>query len=241
MMYIQPRTIVLLGPPGSGKGTQAARLSALLDIPAISTGEILRRECQSGSDLGRRVDAIIRSGRLVEDDQMNQIVSNRLRSPDCRGGCILDGFPRTAQQASFLDQLLSGLNMPEPTVFDFTVSADELISRLEKRRQCPACSQIYSMDTPFRGPLFCPTDGSLLIVRADDRPTAIRERLELYSLNISPLVRYYQERDYTRIAAGASPDVVASQVAERLGLAKVQDFAASARDSSKPASTPNFC
>src|SRR5262249_54279792 len=118
-MQAHAHVVILLGPPGSGKGTQSGRLSAALGIPAIAPGEILRSETQYGSELGHRVEALIARGELVDDSTMNALVSRRLRQPDCQRGCILDGYPRTVAQAKFLDQL----NVGSLKIFDFIVSA----------------------------------------------------------------------------------------------------------------------
>jgi adenylate kinase len=218
-MYQQPKALVFLGPPASGKGTQAARLSAALEIPAVSTGEILRRECQSASELGRRVQAVLRTGRLVDDATMIQIVENRLSRKDCKGGCILDGFPRTVEQADRLEGILQRLGMRRPAVFDFSVSADDLIARLERRRQCPTCGRIYSVEpTDAERARFCLNDGARLESRADDRPDAIEERFRAYEHNARDLVRFYQGAEYHRIAAGRPVDDVTEQLFESLGL-----------------------
>src|SRR6478752_6790605 len=128
-MQDHAHVVILLGPPGAGKGTQSARLSTALGIPAISTGEILRSECQSGSDLGREVETVLARGELVDDQIMNELVSRRLRESDCARGCILDGYPRTIAQARYLDHL----NFAVPRIFDFIVSARDVISRLGGR------------------------------------------------------------------------------------------------------------
>ena len=218
-MYQQPKVLIFLGPPGSGKGTQAARLSAALEIPAVSTGEILRRECQSGSELGKRVQAVLRSGALVQDDLMIEIVRTRLAKKDCRGGCILDGFPRTVDQARQLDGMLSKLGMRHPAIFDFSVSADELISRLQRRRHCPTCGRIYSVeksDSPRSN--YCRHAGAILETRSDDQAEVIEERFRVYERNVRELVRYYEGGDYHRVAAGLPMDYVTSQLFEALGL-----------------------
>jgi len=203
--------LILLGPPGSGKGTQSAKLSEVLSIPAISTGEILRRECQSGSDLGRTVQAIITAGQLVSDDLMNRVIVSRMLEEDCRTGCILDGYPRTVSQAHFLDDLLNGRGIPEPTVIDFAVSMKEIVARLSRRRQCSACGRIFT--APLGGdPVRCDFDGSILSQRPDDHPKAIRARLELYRQNARDLHRYYSRRDYHRIDAARSTDEVLDEV-----------------------------
>lgn len=221
-MYRHSKAIIFLGPPGAGKGTQALRLSAALEIPAISTGEILRRECQSGTELGRELDGVLRSGQLVSDDLMERVVERRLSKGDCKGGCILDGFPRTADQAAFLDLLLSRLRLRNPLIFDFEVSAAELIERLKRRRECPTCGRIYTTDSSLGDTrMLCRNDRSLLVSRADDQPEAIRERLRTYERNAAELVRYYRSREYHPIAAAYSPDQVTRQLFDVLGLSSL--------------------
>jgi adenylate kinase len=190
--------VILLGPPGAGKGTQSARLSGALGIPAISTGEILRSECQSGSALGREVEAVLARGELVDDPIMNELVARRLREPDCARGCILDGYPRTIAQARYLENL----NFAAPRVFDFIVSARDVISRLGGRKYCPACGQTFSASQ------VCSRDGFSLIQREDDKPAVIRERLRVYRRNMDKLVRFYRSKDYHPIHATRAPDMV---------------------------------
>ncbi len=219
-MYTPLRVIVLLGPPGSGKGTQAARLSSVLELPSISTGEMLRRESQSGSQLGKTLQAVLHSGSLLADEHMNELVQVRLGARDCQRGCILDGFPRTVNQARFLDRFLAGAANTAPAVLDFCVSGDELIYRLKRRRQCPTCGRIYSADnSTLKSPLLCRTDRSLLVPRMDDRPEVIRERLRLHDSNSADLVRYYQGANYHRISASQPVDEVTQQIFAHLGLA----------------------
>ena len=207
--------IVLLGPPGAGKGTQADRLSSALGIPTISTGEMLRQECRSGSPLGAQVEKLLNSGQLVKDELIQEVVAQRLAQPDCSEGCILDGFPRTAVQARFLDQLLNSLNFDGPAVIDLTIAPEELIARLSSRRQCPVCSRTFhcveGMST------FCPHDGSDLIIRADDQPATIRRRLQIYSENTSEIVRFYQHRRYHRVNATHSVEDITQKVLRVLG------------------------
>ncbi len=218
-MYRHSKAIIFLGPPGSGKGTQASRLSAALEIPAISTGEILRRECNAGTELGKELESILHAGRLVGDGLMERVVESRLSKDDCKDGFILDGFPRTADQARFLDRLLAKIRMPNPLVFDFQVSAGEIIDRLKRRRQCPVCGRIYTADNSLIGTsLLCRNDRSLLVPRADDQPAVIRERLRTHERNAEELVRYYHKRDYYQIAAAASPEHVTAELFSALGL-----------------------
>lgn len=240
-MDTKPRVILFLGPPGSGKGTQADRLSVALEIPAISTGELLRRESQSKTALGQELDAVLRSGQLVSDDQMNRIVGKRLSDRDCRDGCILDGFPRTLAQAHFLEELLIKLRLRKATVFDLTVSADELIARLAKRRHCPTCGRTYSLSgLPSPSRPFCQNDGSVLTARPDDQPSAIRKRLGLYQRNISSLVRHYQGRDYHKLCAAADPETIAVQILEKIGLGGLQRVSKTSGGAAA-AATANFC
>ena len=214
----QAKVIILVGPPGSGKGTQAAQVSPALGIPTISTGEMLRRECQTGSALGRAVQAILASGQLVSDELMNQVISSRLREADCQHGFILDGYPRTVSQARFLDRLLTRLGMSRPVVFHFDISDENVVSRLTRRLQCAACGRIFSMNSNLRngdsvdGALLCDRDGSKLVHRADDNAKSIRERLRLYEENASRLMSYYRNRSYFRISANRAPEEISYEL-----------------------------
>lgn len=211
--HSRSQVIVFLGPPGSGKGTQAARLSSQLQIPAISTGELLRRECDSGSDLGDALRSVLVSGQLVNDGLINQVVANRFRNCDCEPGCILDGYPRTVLQARFLDGLLTSMNKPRPVVLEFEISADEIISRLNRRRQCTECGHIFSIESESNGrALVCDRDGSPLVQRADDNPETVRERLRQYKRNSGQLTAYYRGQQYYRIDAARAPEEISDTV-----------------------------
>ena len=133
---------------------------------------------------------------------MNQVVASRLKRPDCGAGCILDGYPRTLGQAKFLDGLLEDFGWGEPTVCDFDISGEQVVARLGRRRQCPSCSRIFSLDEHSgRVKLICDRDGALLIRREDDNPKVIRERMRLYAENANEIVPYYARRQYYRISA----------------------------------------
>ena len=216
-MLRSAKVIVFLGPPGSGKGTQADRLSSALSIPAISTGEMLRRECRSGSAIGRAVQQIIASGQLVSDDLINRAVANRLRQQDCEGGCILDGYPRTVPQARYLEKFLRMLNVPAPVVFDFEIPSEEIVSRLSRRRQCDECGRIFTLAATDAS-LLCDRDGSRLVQRADDDPDTIRQRLRIYRKNAAKLIRYYQTRDYHPICATRTPAQICDDLLNVLAL-----------------------
>jgi adenylate kinase len=153
---------------------------------------MLRHECRSGSALGLQVQSLLAAGQLVNDQLMEEVVSQRLAKPDCARGCILDGFPRTAAQARFLDQLLAKLRFDAPIVFDLTIAPDELIARLSSRRECPSCNRTFHVTA--NGSTICPHDGATLVFRDDDQPATIRRRLEIYAEHTSEMLRYYQNR-----------------------------------------------
>lgn len=225
-MQRQGSVIVLLGPPGSGKGTQAERLSVLLGVPAISTGEILRQECRSRSEVGLEVKSLVDAGQLVKDDLVQEVVARRLNQPDCARGCILDGFPRTAAQARFLDRFLAGSSLTAPVVFDLTIEPNVLLERLSSRWQCPVCSRTYHK-TPGASN-YCPHDQAELIVRSDDQPATVRRRLEIYAANTSEIVRFYQNRGYHKVDASQPVEKLTQRLTAFLGSvgpAQVGDFA----------------
>jgi adenylate kinase len=211
--HTRSQVIILLGPPGSGKGTQSTRVSSELQIPAISTGEMLRRECQSGSPLGDTVKSVLASGQLVNDDLVNQVVASRLGNCDCDPGCILDGYPRTIFQARFLDTLLHSLHKRPPIVFDFEISSGEIVARIGRRRQCTECGRIFSINSEAGvDNVFCDRDGAALIQREDDNPEVIRERLWQYERNAAQLIRYYRSQDYHPICATRSAEEITDEL-----------------------------
>lgn len=209
------RVVVLLGPPGSGKGTQAARLAQQTGLTAISTGELLRREAETGSAIGEQVQELLSAGFLVGNDLMNEVITKRLGSADCQSGCILDGYPRTIEQARHLHELLVEKGIAEPVVFDFVVSPEQVIARLSQRRLCPLCGKIYSAEFDVYGKdLVCESDGTPLVRRSDDNADAIRERLSIYQRNTSDLVELYRARRYFAIDAMRSPDEISERLLE---------------------------
>ena len=213
-----PRTvIILLGPPGAGKGTQAARLSAALNIPAISTGEMLRQAAKSKSETGKLVETVMAAGQLVSDELINRVVADRLQQGDCRTGCILDGYPRTVAQARFLDTLLNHLNLREPVVFNFDVAVEKIVHRLSRRRQCPKCGAIFSLNRNAES-LRCEKDETLLVQLADDNPIAVRQRLEVYRATFAYLVEFYRNGSYHEVDAAPSPDAISQQLLNLLAV-----------------------
>jgi adenylate kinase len=187
--------LILYGPPGSGKGTQAGFLSSRFGIPQVATGDILRAEVAAGTDLGRKAKAIMDRGDLVPDEVMIGIIRKRLREPDCDRGFILDGFPRTIPQAQALDVVMEELGRSFDRVIYLRVPIDELVERLSDRWICPVCGRTYSKraNPPAPGNR-CPYDGAELIQRADDRPEAARRRIEVYLRDTLPVLDYYRPR-----------------------------------------------
>jgi adenylate kinase len=199
--------VVMLGPPGAGKGTQAKQLALERGIPWISTGDILREEVQSGTELGRIAKATMDAGLLVSDEVMIEIVRNRLARPDARGGVLLDGFPRTLEQARALDRCLD--RRGPLLVFEIAVPAEEVVRRLGARRVCRVCGAI-SVAGPSPA---CERCGGELVRRSDDEPAVVRERLAVYERDTRPLVEYYQQRPTFRTIDGsAAPDAVAREL-----------------------------
>ena len=204
--------VVMLGPPASGKGTQAVRLAKARGIPKISTGDILREAAQSGSELGRRAKALMDRGELLGDEEMIGIVKQRLTRPDAVNGYILDGFPRTVRQAEELDRMLQR----EPLVIvDLAVPDAELLARMQTRRVCSACSTIAE---PGSSPESCERCGGTLTTRADDSDEHVRQhRLEVYARESRPLLDYYRGRPtFVSINGAPAPDQVAKELATKI-------------------------
>lgn len=186
--------IILLGAPGAGKGTQAKRLTERFGIPHISTGDILRREIQDNTPLGKQAKSILAAGKLVPDDLMLNLVEDRLKLPDAESGFLLDGFPRTAPQAVGLDAILERLESRLDAIIALNVAEDVLLNRLAARRICPNCGAVYNlvinppakMDTCDR----CGHHG--LVQRDDDDHETIKDRLKVYRQHTLPLLSYYR-------------------------------------------------
>ena len=197
--------LVLVGPPGSGKGTQAIRLAQAMSVPAISTGDILRKAVQDGSPTGRAVKAVMDRGELISDRLITDIVAARLRKADTRPGCVLDGFPRTVDQAVALDRLTLGRG--RVVVAELVVPEAALIRRLIMRRVCERC-HVNAQPEALR----CRCGGSL-ISRADDREDVVRERLRVYECATRPLVDFYSARRVLHVIDGTlAPHVVTARI-----------------------------
>jgi adenylate kinase len=205
--------VVMLGPPASGKGTQAVRLAKARGIPKISTGDMLREAAQTGSELGLRAKALMDRGELLGDAEMIGIVKERLEKPDAANGYILDGFPRTVPQAEALDRLVDGQPL---VIIDLAVPDRELIQRMEGRRVCSKCAANAEPDAqPAESCERC--DGKM-ITRADDGDENVRRhRLEVYARESWPLLDYYRSRPTFRSVNGAQPpDRVAAELASKI-------------------------
>lgn len=182
--------IIMLGPPGAGKGTQAEFLSEKYGIPQISTGAIIRGVIASGSDEGKKIKQLIDKGMLLPDETVVSMVKNRLAEPDCKNGFILDGFPRTIEQAKELDKM--GVKIDR--VLSIELSDDEILERLSGRRECSVCRASYHIeDHPPKKEGICDRCGGELITRDDDKPETIKNRLEVYHESTEPLKKYYEE------------------------------------------------
>ncbi len=202
--------LLLMGPPGAGKGTQAARLVERYDIPHVSTGDIFRGALQERTPLGLEAKRYMDVGALVPDQVTVGITRERLAKSDCIGGFILDGFPRTLQQAHALDQMLAKMGIRLNKVVNIVVPDQELIPRLTGRRICQSCGATYHMEfRPPAQPSVCDRCGGELYQRTDDQEETVRERLEVYRLQTQPLIQYYRERDlYSEINGAQSTDAV---------------------------------
>ncbi len=189
--------VILLGPPGSGKGTQAVLLSKNYNIPSISTGDALRQAVKAGNKLGVKASGYINKGELVPDELVTEIVRERITQPDCERGYILDGFPRTLPQAEALDLLLSACNVASAfldIVLNISVADEIIVERLSGRRICKNNHIYHVIHQPPKVSGICDKCGSILYQRVDDRPKSIRNRLRVYERQTAPLIDYYRNR-----------------------------------------------
>jgi len=208
--------LVLLGPPGSGKGTQAKLLVDRFKIPQVSTGDMLRAAARAGTALGQEAKRSMDRGVLVPDATIVGLVRERLGEPDCSCGYILDGFPRTVAQAEALEKL----GTPLDHVLSLEVPEDELVVRLAGRRTCRSCGAMYHVQfSPSRGDAVCDACGAPTYQRDDDREETVRRRLQVYTTETEPLVSFYQERGLLRRVPGTGTVAeIAQRVARALGV-----------------------
>jgi adenylate kinase len=207
----------LFGPPGSGKGTQARLIAEHLHIPAISTGDMLRAEVQAGSELGQIAQKIMSNGGLVSDDLINRMLECRIMRADCRNGFLLDGYPRTVEQAQFLDRLLEEKGLGAPIVIHLDVPYPALIARLTSRRTCPKCGRIYNLlHQPPCTAGVCDVDGAELVTRRDDTEETARERLKTYDELTWPVIAQYHDVNYHQISGDRSPRYIFEAIVQVL-------------------------
>lgn len=219
--------IVLLGPPGAGKGTQSKVMASELDLPHISTGDIFRENIKQGNELGRLADSFISKGKLVPDDVTVAMLRERFKQSDCKNGAILDGFPRTPPQADALEILLNSFGGRVNLVLFITAPVQSLIERLAGRWTCRAKGHIFHED--FNQPKVkgvCDIDGSELYQRDDDKAETVLHRIEIYKDQTAPLIQYYTERGLlVEINGIESIEKVSAQVRSALQKAKSSDGA----------------
>lgn len=208
--------LLLFGPPGCGKGTQSPLLRDKLGIPAISTGDMLRRESEKQSDTGRLIDGLLADGRLVPDDMVNVLLESRLAEADCINGFLIDGYPRTVEQASHLNHILEGLNFATPVMIHMDVPDLVLIGRLSARWCCPKCGAIYNvLSKPPAESGRCDLDGDMLCQRKDDTVQTAHRRLEAYKQITDPVLSYYTlpaVGQVIHVNAQQTPDAVFEEI-----------------------------
>ena len=240
--------IVLLGAPGSGKGTQAHRLAERSGIPQISTGDLLRAAVARGTPLGLEAKAAMESGALVDDALVLGMIRERLAEPDARGGFILDGFPRNLVQGAALDGLLAELKQPLDTVVQLEVDPAELVRRISGRRSCADCGRVFNVLTsppPSGAAAICPKTGGphRLIQRPDDNEATVAERLRVYEEKTRPLIAFYESRGLLRVIdAEGELDTVTQRLAQALASGEAapprKQVAAARRTSPRKAARP---
>jgi adenylate kinase len=215
--------LIILGAPGSGKGTQTTRLKAKLNIPAISTGDMFRKEIKEETELGKRIKKYLDSGQLVPDEIVIDVIKERIKQPDCKNGFILDGFPRTLEQAKALDKIVK-----IDACINLSVPKEIIVKRLSARRTCKNCGEIYNLlvlKPKVDG--VCDKCGGPLFQRDDDRESVIEERFRVYERQTEPLLKYYESRvpviTVTCNSVDAPPELITEQIINGLKRLKLID------------------
>lgn len=210
--------VILLGPPGAGKGTQAERLIQALQIPHISTGDIFRANIKNETELGKKVKSYLNEGQLVPDELTIEIVWDRLDTKDCENGFLLDGFPRTIPQADALDKGLNERGIQLNRVINIAVDKEVLVNRLAGRRVCPNCGAVYhAVNKLPKVEGVCDICGDKPVQRPDDMEDTVLERIEVYESQTAPLIEYYEENGLLTSVDGTLPiDDITDQILRSL-------------------------
>jgi adenylate kinase len=211
--------LILLGPPGAGKGTQAKLLSAEFGVPHISTGDMFRDHKARGTPLGKKVQAIMDAGGLVTDDITNEMVKDRLGRPDVAQGFILDGYPRTIPQAEFLDRVLGEKGWAVTKVVSYEVPEEMVVERISGRRSCPKCGAVYHVSSnPPKNSGYCDRDDTGLVQREDDKPDKVRNRMQAYARDTAPLKQHYDRKKLiAEIEGVGTPEGILAATKKALG------------------------
>ena len=213
--------LIIIGPPGSGKGTQTLRLKSKLSIAAISTGDIFRNAVKEGTEFGKKIKKYLDSGQLVPDKIVIEVIKDRISKPDCKKGFVLDGYPRTIEQAKALDKIVK-----IDVCINLSVPKEVIVERLSARRTCKNCGEIYNLITlKPKSEGICDKCGGELIQRDDDKPSVIEERFRVFEKQTAPLLKYYREKipciNVTCASVNESPEGMTNQIMDGLKRLKL--------------------
>ena len=214
--------IILLGPPGAGKGTQAQFICEQFGIPQISTGDMLRAAVAAGSPLGEQAKVIMEAGGLVSDDIIVGLVKERIEGADCVDGCLFDGFPRTIEQADALDEITFEIGKPIDVVLDLDVPREIVLERISSRRVCRDCGTNYTASGNDPSPWICDVCGGDVMQRDDDTPDSVNRRLDIYEEQTFPLIRHYGDQNQLSVVNGIGhPDAVFERLVQAVEQSRV--------------------